>query len=873
MCYIKDEKLNRTDDLGCTGAEDRLHSWVLNEIIDNMNVNIYITDLQTDRILFMNKAMKKGFGVEHPEGKIYWQVLQKDMPHRCDFCPLRRMLDDKTPSSSYLWETNNTLTGRVYECYDSLMRWTDGELVHFQHSVDITETKRLYRAATFDELTGAFSRRAGQEALVRTLENCMAQRVCATVCKFDVNGLKMVNDTYGHLAGDRLLTEIAAAFKSALHTGEYLIRLSGDEFLAVLFSCDEQQAEARVQTVLTGLQKLNLYPDAHRNEEFCYGLFVVDGETELSVNEVLSAVDEKLYMQKRVLHIRQATQRANERGAVGGGAFTYDKNRLYDALVQSTDDYIYVCNMKTGTFRYPKSMVEEFDLPSEVIENAAAILGEKVYDEDRAAFLEANQVIADGLADAHMVEYRALNRNGDWVWLRCRGHLERDENGEPSLFAGIITNLGKKNKVDPLTGLFNKFEFENRIQQLTESETPRSIAVLLLDLDDYQRVNTLYDRAFGDEALRIVGQKLQSLLPSNAMLFRLDGDEFGIIIRGGKKAARILFAQIQETFARQQSCGDKRFFVTLSCGCVFAPEDAVSYLDILKNANCALEYAKRSGKNRMYFFSPEIVTRMERSIALTELLRESVENGCAGFEVYYQPVFDRNRRLVGSEALARWRCEKYGNVPPDEFIPLLEKNGLMIQAGRWIFEQAVCQTACWCKQKPDFLMGINLSGYQLEDTAFIPFMADTLRRNNLQPSHIIIELTESYLAPNMKYLLDRLEQIRQNGFLVSMDDFGTGYSSLGVLKKAPVDIVKLDKAFVHGICTDGFDSAFIRLVAELCRIVGIRVCLEGIEMEAEFEASQPLGLDYLQGYLLGRPAPPEQFEAQFLTACAEDARP
>ena len=135
--------------------------------------------------------------------------------------------------------------------------------------------------------------------------NCMAQRVCATVCKFDVNGLKMVNDTYGHLAGDRLLTEIAAAFKSALHTGEYLIRLSGDEFLAVLFSCDEQQAEARVQTVLTGLQKLNLYPDAHRNEEFCYGLFVVDGETELSVNEVLSAVDEKLYMPVSYTHLEK----------------------------------------------------------------------------------------------------------------------------------------------------------------------------------------------------------------------------------------------------------------------------------------------------------------------------------------------------------------------------------------------------------------------------------------------------------------------------------------------------------------------------------------------------------------------------------------
>lgn len=164
-------------------------------------------------------------------------------------------------------------------------------------------------------------------------------------------------------------------------------------------------------------------------------------------------------------------------------------------------------------------MVDEFDLPGRVIANAAAVWGAKVHPNDKQAFLEANQEITDGRADSHCVEYRACNRHGEWVWMRCRGHLERDAGGEPVLFAGIITNLGKKNKVEHLTGVFNKFEFEHEVRRLLDAQPREGVCVLLFGIDGLKRINGLYNRLFGDEVIRIVCQKLQTLAPPGARFF------------------------------------------------------------------------------------------------------------------------------------------------------------------------------------------------------------------------------------------------------------------------------------------------------------------------------------------------------------------
>lgn len=708
-----------------------------------------------------------------------------------------------------------------------------------------------FRSSAVDELTGVWDRRAGKAALQEQLDVGGP----LAVALLDVNGMGERNAREGHRAGDAYLTGVAQALVRALGERGWVFRLSGDEFVAVLPGGTGAEAARCMDLALEELEPAG--------EAFCYGTREVREGESITLEALLANADEKLYEQKRQLHIRRAAEQLERQDpAVEPEAFDYDEKLLYDALVQSTDDYIYICNMKTGVFRYPQAMVEEFDLPGQVVANAAAVWGAKVHKHDKRAFLESNQDIADGRTDCHCVEYRAQNRNGEWLWMRCRGRVERDEHGQPTLFAGFITNLGKKNRTDHQTGLFNKIAFQDEAQRLLG--TGSSVVLLLFGIDDLKRINSLFDREFGDEVIRIVSQKVQSMLPPNAQVFRLDGDEFGVLCRGGgRQEAEGLFRSVQDSLSARQTYDGKHFFCTLSCGCALAPEGGLDFLTLFKYASYALDYAKHRGKDRLEFFAPDILPHMERRMELTELLRESMEQDYQGFEMWYQPVFHRDRTLDGAEALCRWSCEKYGSVPPSEFIPLLEESGLILKAGRWILAQAIQACARFLRLCPDFVMSINLSCLQLEDRGLAQYIVDTLDRWGVPPAHIILELTESYLAANLERLEGLLGEFRARGIRVAMDDFGTGYSSLYLLKHAPVDVVKIDRAFVQGIQASAFDRSFIRLVVELCHTVGIQVCLEGVETEEEFQAAAPSQIDFIQGFLLGRPCPPQALEENY----------
>lgn len=511
---------------------------VWRSILDSVASSIYITDPDTDKILFMNRTMREAYQIDRPEGKICWQVLQKGEEGRCGFCPVKELMEHRGEPLVLRWEETSPITGRLYENYDSLIPWTDGSLAHFQHSVDVTDSRKMYHVASMDELSGMLSRRAGKEALQKAFLQARFEQVPLTVVMYDLNMLKEVNDVYGHQEGDRLISMTSEEVRRCLGPHDIAFRLSGDEFILALPGRSREEAKHRMNHVLEQLELRRREEGVPYECSFCFGAVEADLSGEFDLTGLLTLADEKMYLQKRRYHIKKREkefQRGLARPSGHPDEFRYDIRQFYDALVQSTDDYIYVCDMKTDTFRYPKSMVEEFDLPGEVIHNAAAAWAEKIHEHDKQAFLEANQEVADGRAEGHSVEYRAKNRQGEWVWLRCRGHLERDENGEPTLFAGIISNLGKKNRIDHMTGLFNKFEFETDVRRLLERGAQHRMAILILGMDDFRRVNDLYNREFGDEVLRITAQKIQTLLPGNASVYRLDGDEFGVVFQGGRQ--------------------------------------------------------------------------------------------------------------------------------------------------------------------------------------------------------------------------------------------------------------------------------------------------------------------------------------------------
>ena len=726
------------------------------------------------------------------------------------------------------------------------------------------EHRELWQLAAMDSLTGVSSRREGKDRLELIVKRAKKEKKMLTVAMFDIDSLNWINNRYGDGEGDRVLQFVTSASRRCLCPEDVIFRLSSDEFIVAFYGEELICADKRIQKILEILEREREDYGLECQPSFSYGAVEVYPEDCFTVSDIIAKTDELMYMQKRNYHIMRAKNRLkyNDSEAESKDEFQYNQARLYDALTESTDDYIFIGNMKTGVFRYPPAMVQEFGLPGEVVENAAACWIGLIHPHDEAHFLESNQEIADGRIEEHNIEYRAKNTEGEWIWLRCRGKLIRDQYGKPDMFAGMITNLGKEKQIDHMTGLYNRFEFEGSIKKyLMDGSQITRIGIMILDMDAFKNVNDLYDRMFGDEILRITAGNISAMLPDNARLYRLDGDEFGIILTNGtEEDAQEIFSKIQNKYTRQQEYSGKKYYCTISGGYAVCPENADNYLDLLKCANYALERSKVRGKNRMTIYSPEIPLEKEKKLEMVQMLRESIERGFAGFSVCYQPQVDaKTGRLYGAEALARWHCSKYGDVSPGEFIPLLEQNGLIVPMGMWILRKAAAQCRQWCEQKPDFNISVNLSYQQFLEGDLTSFVRDTLDEIKLSPANLTLELTESYFVKEDAIVRETLESFREMGVRVAMDDFGVGYSSLFMLKYIPADIVKIDRGFVKGITTDLFNATFIRSITELCNDVGKQVCLEGVETEEEYGRVSSMGLRLIQGFYFGRPVPAEQF--------------
>lgn len=423
-------------------------NWVYSTMMDRMQANVYVTDIQTDRILFMNKTMKKAFGLDKPEGEVCWKILQKEPKGRCQDCPVGKLVASGKGESVYQrWEAHNSQNGRYYDNYDSLMRWKDGSLVHFQHAVDITASKQLSFEASTDDLTGLYNRRGGKNRLEELLGQARHQNRTVTVCMYDVNSLKNVNDTYGHREGDNLLKTIAKTVAGVLEGDEFACRLSGDEFLIVFTDKTEKASAEKLSLVKERLEEVRRQDRVPYELSFCAGLLELPPDHTLSVAGILREVDERMYEKKRLYHMRLGKGQAgsdeiNQWRLLKPEAFDYDQQYLYDALVESTDEYLYVCDIATNTFRYSRKLVEEFALPGEVIQNAPDIWRSIIHPADWEKFWLANQAVVDGKSGNHNVEYRARNRNGEWIKLSCRGHVAKNAAGDPRVFAGFIRNLG-----------------------------------------------------------------------------------------------------------------------------------------------------------------------------------------------------------------------------------------------------------------------------------------------------------------------------------------------------------------------------------------------------------------------------------------------
>ena len=536
-------------------------------------------------------------------------------------------------------------------------------------------------------------------------------------------------------------------------------------------------------------------------------------------------------------------------------------DKIYNVISQTTEEYVFIGDMRLGTFRYPSQMVEEFGLPGEIVEDAMEMWCAKIHEKDRNLFRQSMDDLLSGKASYRDIQYRAQNVSGEWVWLRCRGSMMEDENGERNIYTGTITNMSHYDRTDQVTGLRNRFEAEHRVEQMLGTEETPSLGVLVLGFDNFRRVNDFYNRAFGDKVIRRAARQIQNLLPQSALLYRFDGDEFLIIFKDCSTAqVYSLYHDLQELNMMPQEIDGNRYEVTLSGGYAQYPRDGKGFQELVKRAVYCLEFAKAEGKNRIVLFSNKVMEIKERKLELTEELREHIEDGFAGFEVYYQPLRSAvEEKIVGAEALMRFSCERFGRVAPVEFIPLLEEDGMIGRAGEWVFETSVNMAREMERLIPGFTMHINVSWIQFERYDFLSYLVQKKREGFWEDCNIVLELTESNISSNYSQIKDVLHALHELGFKVAMDDFGTGYSSLGLLKSVPVNIVKIDRSFIVNMQESVFDVTFVEFIVKLCHAMGISVCQEGIESREQEEELKDKELELYQGFYFGKPMNREKF--------------
>jgi diguanylate cyclase (GGDEF)-like protein/PAS domain S-box-containing protein len=423
---------------------------------------------------------------------------------------------------------------------------------------------------------------------------------------------------------------------------------------------------------------------------------------------------------------------------------------------------------------------------------------------------------------------------------------------------------------DPLTGLPNRTLFHDRVNQVLQAQRDSGgrAALLFLDLQRFGIVNDTYGRQTGDALLKLVAGRLESVLGSRDFLARIDADTFATVLRDVKHEAGVahtLEQGILNSLKQPFETGGVEIRMAAQAGIALFPGDGNDAETLFRNADAALNKAKDAGDVYL-FYAPQMNARVAEQLKLENELRNAIVN--EQYVLHYQPRFDlANGQIVGMEALIRWRHPERGMVSPGEFIPLLEETGMILDVGRWALRRAALQHAAWCASgRLPPRIAVNVSPAQLRRRDFVDHVKDALAAVERAAERIDIEITESMLMEDIEGSIDKLKAVQSLGLDIALDDFGTGYSSLSYLARLPINSLKIDRSFIMQMSKGPEQMAIVSTVISLARALNLKVVAEGVETEEQANLLRLLRCDEAQGYLFGRPVPPEELEGKLRQA-------
>ncbi len=547
-----------------------------------------------------------------------------------------------------------------------------------------------------------------------------------------------------------------------------------------------------------------------------------------------------------------------------------DAIRRQADLLNLTQDTIIVRNMQDAIIFWNRGAEETYGW---LYSEAVGKISHKLF---KTRFPEALGKIMDELlkTGSWKGELVHTKRDGSEIVVSSRCTLQRNESGEPAAILEINTDITERKRMeeairfqafhDPLTGLPNRRLFMDHLSREISHVKRKGevLAVLFLDLDRFKPINDSLGHIVGDRILQSISDRLKDRMRESDIIARMGGDEFAIVVTNinhPEDATRIA-DKVLSGFYEPVLLDNREFNLSASIGISMFPQDGDVPEALIKNADIAMYKAKQRGRNNYQFFNTEMNAKSLERLIIETSLRQMLGRG--ELLVHYQPQIDvRSGRIVAAEALARWKHPRLGLLAPAQFIPLAEESGLIASIDEWVLRSAAAQVREWQKSGwEDLRVSVNLSAGHFHRSGLVDLISRLLKDCDLDPQFLEVEITESVVMQDVETTFRNLKALTAMGIVLAIDDFGTGYSSLSYLRKLSARKLKIDKSFVAGLPADQDSRAVITAIIAMAHSMKLSVIAEGVETEEQCSMLISLGCDGIQGYLIEKPLPTEEFK-------------
>ena len=540
---------------------------------------------------------------------------------------------------------------------------------------------------------------------------------------------------------------------------------------------------------------------------------------------------------------------------------------LYKAFaIMANGAYTYLTDIKHNYSRWSKEAVEYFGLPGEYMENAGDVWMENVHPADRAVYAASIKELFGGKTSEHNLQYRARTKDGNYIVCTCRGVVIRDEHGEPDYFGGTIKNNDTLSYFDDISNFRSLYGFLEDLQ--SAQWKGESIQIMLIGINEFSRLNDIYGYTFGNRVLQEFAKMIDTEAHGMGEWYRMDGTKFAIVCKKSSvDDLKNLYKRIQYNSIHDFMVDGNRIVLSFVAGAINLDSLEVSAETVYSCLRFAYYESKNNHLGELFVLKNNVSDDKRFAIERVNVIRNSIVNNCEGFFLCYQPIVDATtEKIIGAEALIRWKNDEYGVVPPVQFVDVLEQDNLFPELGKWILRTALVDAKKFLARYPGFIVNVNLSYTQLEKSDFVEDVLAIIEDVNFPPQNLCLEITERCRLLDMGLLKDIFTRLRKHGIKVALDDFGTGFSSIGVLRELPVTTVKIDRSFVMNIEKNNSDQNTVRFISELADSFSSSVTAEGIETPEMREFLLRFKIKSLQGFYYSKPLPVDEFMNKYVNA-------